>query len=94
MDQLESPIGSRPTFQRSTSININDLNLDLRSDWIRMLERILDSTFVTVFMTVITVYALFGDDIRMLAFPKSADDVFFGISTACLFFFLLELVTS
>jgi len=42
-------------------------------------------------MTTITIYALFGDDIRVLAFEKKDDDVFFGISCACLFFFFLEL---
>jgi hypothetical protein len=45
-------------------------------------------------MTIVTIYALFGDDVRMLVFAKSADDVFYGLSVAALFFFLLELVLS
>ena len=45
-------------------------------------------------MTTLTIYALFGDDIRVLAFTTHEDDVFYGLSTVCLFFFLLELVLS
>lgn len=56
-----------------------------RSSWKTYLESMIDSNFVTAFMTIITVYALFGDDIRLLAFSLSADDVFFSISTFCLF---------
>ena len=45
-------------------------------------------------MTVITIYALFGDDVRVIAFSKPDDDTFYGVSTACLFFFALELLLS
>jgi hypothetical protein len=58
------------------------------------MERILDGPVFTVWMTTLTVFALFGDDIRVLAFTKYGDDVFFGISTVCLFFFALELILS
>ena len=54
----------------------------------------LDSNFVTAFMTVITIYALFGDDVRILAFSKEADDAFYSISTFCLLCFGLELIFS
>lgn len=43
-------------------------------------------------MTVITIYALFGDDIRLAATDKTSDDIFYGITSACLFFFSLEIV--
>jgi hypothetical protein len=45
-------------------------------------------------MTILTVFALFGDDIRVLAFSQREDDVFYGLSAVCLLFFLLELVLS
>lgn len=54
----------------------------------------LDSTTVTIVMNVITIYALFGDDIKTLGFPKSADDVFSSLVVVCLFLFLCELVLS
>jgi class 3 adenylate cyclase len=46
----------------------------------------------TVWMTVLTVYALFGDDVRLLATEMPADDGFYAISCVCLFFFTLEIV--
>ena len=52
----------------------------------------MDNNVVVVFMTAITIYALFFDDIRIIFFMKPSDDIFFGISTAALFFFTLELV--
>jgi len=45
-------------------------------------------------MTLITVYALFGDDIRNLFFTKEEDDVFFSLTCVCMFFFFLEIVLS
>ena len=49
---------------------------------------------VTVFTTTITLYALFGDDIRGLAFQKSADEGFYAITIVCMFFFGLEIILS
>ena len=43
-------------------------------------------------MTIITIYALFGDDIRILAFSKDYDQYFFGITSATLLFFTFEIV--
>lgn len=48
--------------------------------WKKVLEALLDHNYTTIFMTIITIYALFGDDIRVLAFSKSDDDIFYGIS--------------
>jgi hypothetical protein len=46
----------------------------------------------TAFMTVLTVYALFGDDIRLCVTWKSADDSFFVLTSISLLFFSIELV--
>ena len=56
------------------------------------IERFLNHWAVTTFMTIVTVYALFGDDVRQLAFPKSADVIFYGLTIVAMFFFMLELV--
>ena len=42
-------------------------------------------------MFLVTLYALLGDDIRLLAFPKSLDDTFIKMTIASLFLFLIEL---
>lgn len=41
-----------------------------------MLYAILESTVFNVFITLLTIYALFGDDVRVLAFNKNADLTF------------------
>ena len=44
-------------------------------------------------MTLLTIYALFFDDIRIIGFSdKSVDDGFFIMSSICLFFFVFEIV--
>lgn len=52
----------------------------------------LDSKYFTIFMTFITIYALFGDDIRIAFFSKSSDVVFFSLASTCMFFFTFELI--
>lgn len=45
-------------------------------------------------MTLVTLYALFADDVRMLFFTGAADNVFYGLTTAAFASFVLELVLS
>ena len=52
---------------------------------------ILNNNFFITFMTIITIYALFGDDIRVLAVSKSGDEVFYALTVIALFFFTLEI---
>ena len=53
---------------------------------------VLNSVPVLSIVLLTTVYLLFANDIRLLAFSASADVVFEVLSSACLFVFLLELV--
>lgn len=45
-------------------------------------------------MTIVTIYALFGDDIRIVAFEKSADSIFFGLAALSFICFSTELIAS
>lgn len=54
----------------------------------------IDSWQWGVFMTVVTIYTLFFDDIRVILIPKSADDVFFTITVICFMLFLFEIILS
>jgi hypothetical protein len=45
-------------------------------------------------MTIITLYALFGDDVRVLFFTKKADNVFYSLTTLSFASFLTELFLS
>ena len=42
-------------------------------------------------MTLITIYALYFDDIRMITLPKNTDDIFFGITLFGMIAFTLEI---
>ena len=44
----------------------------------------------TVVMTLMTLYALFGDDIRLTAVSMAYDNVFFSLTTVVMGFFLAE----
>lgn len=56
------------------------------------MDRVLSHWATTLFMTIITLYALFANDVRQLAFAKPSDDTFSAITCAVMFFFLLEIV--
>ena len=56
--------------------------------------KLLDNFYYTIFMTTVTVYALFGDDIRLLLFSKEVDQYFWAATSGCLIFFTLEIVLS
>ena len=43
-------------------------------------------------MTMITIYALFFDDIRLVAFDKKDDDISFGFTLVSMILFLLEIL--
>ena len=58
------------------------------------MQAFLDNNWVTLFMTLWTIFALFGDDIKSLATPKSADTTFSILTIIAMFFFTLEIVLS
>jgi hypothetical protein len=43
-------------------------------------------------MTLVTLYALFGDDIRMLFFKNNADNVFFNLTYLAFASFIMEFI--
>ena len=42
-------------------------------------------------MTIVTLYALFGDDLKLAFFPKSADETFNMITSMVLGIFVVEI---
>jgi len=43
-------------------------------------------------MTLVTLYALLGDDLRIICWDRRADHVFLGITIASMLFFTIEIV--
>lgn len=54
--------------------------------------KFLDHHIVVTIMTIITIYALFFDDIRVLAFEKTADPVFYGFTLFGMICFTIEIM--
>lgn len=43
-------------------------------------------------MTIVTIYALFGDDIRFIALPIEVDNAWYAMTSLAIFLFLTEIV--
>ena len=55
------------------------------------MESILESYPIVIFVSIVTIYTLFFDDIRVLSLSKDTDDIFFGITSACFCIFTIEI---
>ena len=56
-----------------------------------IVNRAIDSNAAIAFMSFVTIYAIYGDDVRMLAFNPGADQAFLVLSTLGFIFFLIEI---
>lgn len=57
-----------------------------------MVREIVEGKLVTLLMSIITVFALFGDDIRLWFTSKEADPYFFGGLSLSFFLFTTEIL--
>lgn len=55
---------------------------------------ILDNGYFNLIVSIFTIYALFGDDFRILVTSKGADNVFNGILMVCMVIFIFEIFLS
>jgi len=58
------------------------------------MARILDNSVFQIVISLFTFYALFGDDLRILAFSKSADVTFNVLQIIAMIGFFIEIVLS
>jgi class 3 adenylate cyclase len=58
------------------------------------IRKILDNWIYQIFMTTLTVYVLFADDIKMIATDSSADDIFSSACVGIMAMFTLEFILS
>ena len=65
---------------------------DEHAKWQIVVLEFVNSKLFAGAMILLTIYALFGDDIRLSASEKPDDDIFFTISIIALIFFTLEFV--
>ena len=58
------------------------------------IKTLLDHKITQAFMTLVTLYALLGDDLRLLLFPIGADQTFLVLTILAMFLFSAELILS
>ncbi|KAL4454661.1 hypothetical protein ABPG74_021866 [Tetrahymena malaccensis] len=58
------------------------------------INKILDNNYYTAFMTIVTLYALFADDIRVITTENDEDPYFWGASSFALAAFTIEIILS
>jgi len=73
---------------------INELNRKSRMKNQVMVGNFLDHYITVVFMTMVTIYALYFDDLRLLFFDKVNDDYFFGFTAFGIFCFTVDIFLS
>ena len=85
MDPLQrrtpTPGGRRGPLSRSSLSHVRGI-----------LGELVESNAVVTVMSVVTIYALYGDDLRILAFDKSADTTFLVLSIIAFALFLMEII--
>ena len=62
-----------------------------RPQWKIKIDKALDNFIIVIFMTLVTIYALFFDDLRVIYFPKVNDDYFFGVTLFGMICFAIEI---
>lgn len=62
-----------------------------RPKWKIKMEKILENYFIVGMMSAITVYSLFFDDIKMLAFTVDSDVAVSSVTTFCFCMFCIEI---
>ena len=90
----KSPSTKGAVAPEKTEIRVNMLDSPQKSTFGGMLLKIVDNTWFSLASTFVTIWALFGDDIRLAATEKDADPIFEFLTIVCLAFFTLELVAT
>jgi hypothetical protein len=73
----------KPTFQEKPSTN-----------WPLLCRTLVDHNVSQAILMILTIYALFGDNIRLMATDKPEDVIFMVLTIVCMFVFSIEIVLS
>ncbi|CAD8045835.1 unnamed protein product [Paramecium sonneborni] len=58
----------------------------------KFVSQIIEGWTFSILMAIVTIYALFGDDIRILTVNKDQDDIFFILTIISMSFFTIEII--
>lgn len=70
------------------------LNIGKFRSWKHKISYILDHKYTTILMTTVTIYALFGDDVRNLSVIAKYDSLFYALAFVALVLFAIEIILS
>lgn len=76
---------------KDQQVNIFDLHDPNKSKFPKIAE-FLETTALNIFLLIITLWALFADDLRLLIFPKVMDIAFDVITILVILFFLVDII--
>ncbi|CAD8196025.1 unnamed protein product [Paramecium octaurelia] len=98
---IKSSGGGKSPAQQTTQKRVKRMNSKLKSrhhvqkqqsEFAKKILKLTESTPFSIIMAIVTIYALFGDDIRILSVDKQGDDVFFILTVICMVAFLAEII--
>eukprot|EP00951_Prasinocladus_malaysianus_P046538 scaffold646169_cov48-Prasinocladus_malaysianus.AAC.1 len=81
-----------PGKQQTTSMtSVFDFKEDDTPEWRLRVSKFIDAWPMTLFFMGVTIWALFGDDLRLAVFPPAADPFFVGLTYFMLVAFASEM---
>ncbi len=81
---------ARTRFNKTFQNDNEDPGGGLKNDTPRWIESWIDGKMCTLIMSILTIFTLWGDDLRLCAFTKDADDIFEGLFTFSIVAFFIE----
>ena len=60
----------------------------------KTINKILNDNYFNLIINIFTLYALFGEDLRILLLPKSVDIYFNSLTLICMILFIIEIIFS
>ena len=60
--------------------------------WKQSISNMLENKYYTIFITILILFALFGDDLRLAAFSIGSDDYFYVLTCISLVIFTIEII--
>ena len=63
-----------------------------RPEWKKKIERLLENWWTVGLMMIVTIYALFFDDLRIIFLPPSTDIVWDWVTLICIILYMAELI--
>lgn len=81
-------------FINDIKLNRENNPLQVKSKFKKAISNTLDHCVTQGFLMVFTLFALFGDDLRLLSSPKSQEDAFNFMASLCFLIFTVEIILS